>query len=454
MNDNEKIIIDIKELYATADPSKIRSLIAKHFIPSESEKKNNAEIPTPVKLVDEMLNTIPAEFWKTPKRVFEPCCGKGNFVLGIFDKFYNALVYENPSAKCKVIIEQCLYYADITELNVFITTEILKCHIQKSSEDIKTEKAMKEYMKNIKFNSYVGDTLKLDINDEWGVEGFDAVVGNPPYNANNKGEKAGGDLLWNKFIKISLATWVKVDGYLLFVNPGGWRKPDNKKSKFHGLFDLMTRENQMLYLEIHNTKDGMKTFGCGTRYDWYLIQKKEKHTLTSIVDDKGNKHEMNLSAWKFLPNSDFEKVKPLLKKKGQDAVPILYSRSDYGSDNKKRISDTKDDEFKYPCIHSTPQSGTRYMYSKVNDKGHFGVSKVIFGESGINDVIIDMDGEYCMTQGAMAIEVDNIEEAESIKDALLSDKFKVVLKACSWGNFRIDWNLFKYFKKDFWKEFL
>ena len=40
-------------------------------------------------------------------------------------------------------------------------------------------------------------------------------------------------------------------------------------------------------------------------------------------------------------------------------------------------------EFKYPCVHSTPKAGIRYMYSKVNDRGHFGVSKVIFRESGI-----------------------------------------------------------------------
>ena len=45
MNDNEKIIIDIKELYATADPSKIRSLIAKHFIPSDSEKNKTLKSP-------------------------------------------------------------------------------------------------------------------------------------------------------------------------------------------------------------------------------------------------------------------------------------------------------------------------------------------------------------------------------------------------------------------------
>ena len=459
LDENEKIVIDIKQLYATADHTKIRSLIAKHFIPSDSEKKQNAEIPTPVKLVDEMINTIPEKFWKTPKRVFEPCCGKGNFVLGIFDKFYNGLKnkYPVPAERCKVIIEQCLYYADITELNVFITTEILKCHIQKLSEDIKTEEDMKKYMENIKFNSYVGDTLKLNIDNTWGVKkGFDAVIGNPPYNASqdNTGKKGGGDPLWNKFIKISLAAWVKPEGYLVFVNPGGWRKPDNKKSKFHGLFDLMTKQNQMVYLEIHNTKDGIKTFGCGTRYDWYLIQKKEKYTLTTIVDDKGKRHEIDLSSWKFLPNNEYNKIKNILKKNDQDAVPIIYSRSIYGSDKKDRMSSIETEEFKYPCIHSIPQTGTRYMYSNVNDKGHFGVSKVIFGDTGMNDVIIDMDGEYCMTNHSMAIQVDTLEEAESIKEALLSDKFKLVLKACSWSNFMIDWNLFKYFKKDFWKEFL
>ena len=31
--------------------------------------------------------------------------------------------------RCEIIIKECIYYADINTLNVFITTEILKCHI-------------------------------------------------------------------------------------------------------------------------------------------------------------------------------------------------------------------------------------------------------------------------------------------------------------------------------------
>ena len=35
-----------------------------------------------------MSAKIPVEFWKTPKKDFEPCCGKENAALVIFDKFY------------------------------------------------------------------------------------------------------------------------------------------------------------------------------------------------------------------------------------------------------------------------------------------------------------------------------------------------------------------------------
>ena len=75
-----------------------------------------------------MLDKIPIEFWKTIKRVFEPCCGKGNFVMKIFEKFFNGLVelYPDETKRCEIIIKDCLYYADLTPLNVFITTEILK----------------------------------------------------------------------------------------------------------------------------------------------------------------------------------------------------------------------------------------------------------------------------------------------------------------------------------------
>jgi hypothetical protein len=56
--------------------------------------------------------------------------------------------------------------------------------------------------------------------------------------------------------------------------------------------------------------------------------------------------------------------------------------------------------------------------------------------------------------GSIAIRTSDLIEAENIKKALLSENFKKVLKACVWSNFRVEWNLFRYIKKDFWKEFV
>ena len=92
------------------------------------------------------------------------------------------------------------------------------------------------------------------------------------------------------------------------------------------------------------------------------------------------------------------------------------------------------------------------MYSSINDNGHFGLSKVIFGDNGLNDVIIDNLGSYAMTENSMAIEVTD-DEGMCLQKSILSKEFSSFIKSCIIGNFRIDWRLFTYFKKDFWKEF-
>ena len=65
-----------------------------------------------------------------------------------------------------------------------------------------------------------------------------------------------------------------------------------------------------------------------------------------------------------------------------------------------------------------------------------------------------MDGKYGMTQGAMAIQVDNLEEATLISKVIESDKFDKIIQSCLYSSYAIDWNIFKEFKKDFWKLFL
>lgn len=234
---NDEIVNNIREIYSTASSGKLRSLIEKHFVPSQEEKKKNAEVPTPVKLVDDMLEIIPYDFWKTPKKVFEPCCGKGNFVLGIFDKFYYGMeeTYPDSEERSRIIITECLYYADITPLNVFITTEILKCHVQSycGLEELDWE-----------FHGLVGDTLKME------MSGFDAIIGNPPYSTDPSQQDTKP--LYDKFIE----KYIDKCSLLLFVVPSRWFIGGKGLNKFR---DFMTKRKDIV--TIYHEDDSKKWFG-------------------------------------------------------------------------------------------------------------------------------------------------------------------------------------------------
>ena len=281
---------------------------------------------------------------------------------------------------------------------------------------------------------------------------FDIIIGNPPFNRpqNNTGKKGGGDLIWDEFIHKSLDCLIDY-GYLCFVHPSAWRKPQDKNTKTKGLYDLMTKQNHLLYLEIHDITDGKQTFNVGTRYDWYVLQKAYSDKPTIVKDQLGVGYTIQLKDWIFLPNHSYDIIKPLL---GVSAN-VIYSRNQYGSD-KEWVKDTTTDDFKYPLIHSTPKKGVRYKWTNTLDPpvknkiDMFGVSKVIFGETGINDVIIDIEGKYGLTSGSIGIKIDSIEEGVKIKSALESDMFKNILNACSWSNYRIEWRMFRYFKKNWY----
>ena len=438
MQDDEEtkqIIRTVKELFMKNRKNKrgLSKLLDKYIIPQEFEKKNNAEVSTPFKQRHIMLDRMPPNFWKALNKVFEPCAGKGGFIIDIIDRFMDGLkdLIPDEELRYKTIVEECLYFSDINPTNIFIFKLLI------DPDD------------KYKLNYYEGNTLDLNIKDKWDIDEFDAIIGNPPYNSS--GDTGTGNTIWQDFTKWSLKH-LKKNGYLLYVHPPGWRKPNTERGKFNGLYKLTTQDNQMEYLSIHGIKDGQQTFKCGTRYDWYLIQNTPKYKNTYVNDEKGITISIDTSDFHWLPNYNINTIKNILAKDDEETSPIMYNRTNYGAD-RKHISDTKTDEFQYPCVHSTPKKGHRFMYSSVNNKGHFGVKKVIFGESGIYDPIIDIDGDYAMTHGAMAIEISNIEEGEQISKVLTSEKFQDIIKSCNFSSYRIDWNIFKDMKKNFWEYF-
>jgi hypothetical protein len=430
---NGEIVDNIREIYNrnNCSPLKLRQLIAKHFIPTANEKKDNAEVPTPVKLVDEMLDTIPLEFWSSPNKVFEPCCGKGNFVLGIFDRFYKGLEakYPNNIERCKVIMTQCIYYADLTTLNVFITTELLKCHVQNYYYCAGGELDI-----DYSFNNYTGDTLKFDIKKEWNITGFDAVIGNPPYQPPSN-DKKGGTSIWNEFVSLSLSKLLKERGYLVFVHPALWRKPDNK------LRDKMFSK-QIHYLSIHNKVEGNKLFGATTRFDYYLLENTLTYKSTRIMfEDKKEYDILITKELPFIPNFGWSLFDKVFKKLNNNGI-ITIGDSDCHT-SRSYVSKTEKIGYDYILLNSISKTkGKTFAYSSKPHKAQHN-KKVLFS-NGETIVPFYDNGELGITQGGLYILVSDENEGNKLVEYLNSNLIVYLIKSTKWSNFETCKQLFWY----------
>jgi 16S rRNA G966 N2-methylase RsmD len=403
------------------NPKELLELIAECLKPKDVEKKQFGEVFTPMKLVNEMLDKLPIEVWTNKKfKWLDPCCGMGNFPIAVYLRLMEGLkekIVDNKKRK-KHILENMLYMCELNKKNVLICNQIFNINNQ------------------YKLNIYEGDSLKLNYNEQFGIEQFDIIVGNPPYqdNSGNKGNK-----LWTKFVELMIKKLLKNNGFLLFVHPSLWRQIDHKIQK------IMTN-NQIIYLEIHNEKDGLKTFSANTRYVWYLLQNIKYTYNTTIKGEDGIISEININKMRFIPNNNFETIHNLTSSKNK--VNILHSESIY-EPRKKWMNSTHTDLFKYPCIYSINKNNIpSFKYSSLNNKGHFGISKIIWG-GGSTGFIIDNDGKYGMTQWSSAIE-DKIENLPLIKKALESKKFNNLIKSISVSKQEINYKILREFNKDFY----
>lgn len=437
----------------------------------QDEKNKYGEVFTPDRLINDMLDQLPPEVWTDPaKKWLDPAAGFGNFFMEVYPRLMKSLepVIPKLSERRRHILTQMLYMVEFNPESCARIRENPVFFDQDEEGNL---------VMAVNLNLFCGSfldprvgTTAFDTRD--GPVYFDLIVGNPPFNADqtHEGKKGGGANLWPKFVDKSLrSNLLKPDGLLLFVHPALWRKPPSPRAPTQ--FELMTHKNHMLYLELHSKLEGKYVFGAQTRYDVYVIQKREPIpgvSTTKIVDQRRQPYAaFDLSRWQFLPNHSYDLIGQLLRSPDDTSKPnVIFSRGKYGTDKPWVLTHqrTPDD---IQLIHSTPQEGPRIYWSDpvecelltdVEDcVPMVGVPKVIFGESGINKVIIDLEGRYGLTQGAIGLRIPGVNldeqkaEAERMVAALESDIFHDILDAMSFSNFRIDWRMFLYLRPDFYK---
>ena len=440
LRNNLNFIFDnIKKLMTKSDgiihdmtDKDIEEKIEQYLSVREEEKNKHGEVFTPIELIQEMLDKLPQSVWSNPElKWLDPANGVGNFPMVAYQKLMKGLEKWEPNndKRSKHIIENMLYMVEINPKNVKISRKIFG------------SKA------NICCANFLEDSEKCF--KQFAVDKFDVVMGNPPFQpekteADKRQGGHGGKIIWDKFIVKSLEI-LENNGFLCFITPSGWRKPENK------LYDLMTKENQLKYLHIISKKKGQQLFDVSQRIDIYIIQKHIPIENTEILDELDNKIELNISKWEFLPNYDFENIKKIMTTE-EDGIKVLYDTTYHTQ--KTHIKSKLSDKYKYPIVHSINQEGLVFWYTDDKTKGHFGIPKVLLNFNEQQYPVNDFEGKYGMSQITFGIPITSKKQGDDIVRAMNTDAFKDIVKATKWGAFQTDWRMFKYFKPDFYKYFL
>jgi hypothetical protein len=113
----------------------------------------------------------------------------------------------------------------------------------------------------------------------------------------------------------------------------------------------------------------------------------------------------------------------------------------------------KTEEYIHPCIYTISQNkGISLYHSKIKN-GHFGIPKVIWSNGLGTYPIIDLKGEYGLTQFSYAI-IDDIQNLKHIENVLNNPKFIELMEYVKFQDHKYNYKVISLLRHDFWKVFI
>ena len=373
--------------------NKLDEFIKNLYLIKSCERENNGEVLTPVWLVNQMLDKLekfyPGIFKSKNLKYFDHSAGVGIF----FIELYKRLI--NNGIKKDYILKNMLYFSEYNKKNVFILKMI--------------------FGKNANINE--GDTLKLNTVEKWGINKFDIILGNPPYNSGGiktwKGDKLSktekNKTIWPDFINYSL-NHLNNNGYLISINPLTWIKSSSKE---HTLLKY-----QIHYLELWDSSYAKQKINAEIPLSWFILQNK-KYCNKTLIKSCDQRHNIfNTETYKidynknlpFVYFSIFDKLYNFTKKYGKFEV---LNKKINGNGEKIEINKINKNNLDNYGI-DTYLLNKGIMMKKINKKDiieeHKKYKLIFANKTTLKNSIIDNIGyNICGNDNLYILDIDNLD---------------------------------------------
>ncbi|MEX0597279.1 MAG: class I SAM-dependent methyltransferase [Candidatus Paceibacterota bacterium] len=358
------------------------------------------EINTPFSLINQMISLIDdIEFNDPSKKWLDIGTGTGYFPIILFKKLFNGLVTHFPdeSERATHIIRNMIYMSEIRKENCDVIEELFgkEC------------------------NLFKGDFLSMTLMGE----GFDFVIGNPPYNNNGLkkvptnntvNKKEDGKTVWIPFIKKGVDL-LKQNGQMVVIIPSIWLKPDKAK-----MYDFMMNY-KIEHLYCMNNTETNKIFNkyAQTPTCYFKLTKIENPGYVTVFDkDCGSLVKWHMREIKVIPVFGYSVLQKIIKHLNKNNKLNVLKTNLPKKDT--IFNDKQTEEFPYANIRTCQLNGLNpelvidYSNSQQTHSNH--INKLVMAHKMYGFPYLDSEGHGISNRDNYVIINRTLEDLKILRD--------------------------------------
>ena len=427
------------------------------------------EVFTPPEIVNDMLDMLPQELFSDPNTTFlDPGCKSGVFLREIAKRLIAGLEDTIPDLQERVdhIFHKQLYGIAITELTSMLSRRSTYC--SKFPNSIYSVSSFDNAQGNVRFKrinhvwkngkcAFCGATqAQLDRDDSFETHAyewihtnkperifdmkFDVIIGNPPYQLNDGGNKNSAKPIYQLFIEQAKKLNPR---FMSMIIPARWYAGGKGLDEFRN--SMLGNKNIVRLVDYSNAKDCFPgiSLGGGVCYFLWSRDKVEECEYTNIHEGKVSTCRRDLNEFPVFVryNEALSIIHKVRKEKTTMVDETMGSRNPFGFPSNARGNAGKTKERCYKLYYS---GGEGYVSKKEIDKGLDLIDKYKVmisratsehaGEpdsSGMYNVLSQIrvlkPGEVCTDSYLIAFSSEKEDEANNCADYIRSKLFRFLL---------------------------